>query len=319
MNPLEVVLTPPQRERLRQVLRLPDLSEVSLTGEGWHRFAVLTPDRVVLLPRSHRWVPGLDREASALALLQRHRIGAPRLLGRIDDDELWPYPVTIVTRYPGRSWAARQDAADRGQWLQMLSRLGELIAGFHRIDVNLVPASIGARTPPSPDPMEIELRHFEDYLEPGRLEKIAVALADSAELPQHRVDHWLRFVEPCLALEPTFTHRDINEGQIMINSAGDISGLIDWESAGVQHPLTDFDFGEWGFGIYAWESDFADFRRVLWQSYAAARGVALPDWLGVQLLMTIIGAPPPEGHTTAWNEQRRARTVANLRWVDARI
>ncbi|WP_168207637.1 phosphotransferase family protein [Microlunatus elymi] len=316
---LEVVLTPPQRNRLREVLETADLSGVRLTGEGWHRFAILAEDRVLLLPRSHRWVPGLEREAVALPLLTSYGIPVPRLLARIVDDELWPYPVTMITRYRARSWAALQDNVDLGRWQRTLTQLGELVASYHKINISEIPAAIGNPTPGSPDPMEAELRHFEDYLVESRLEKLSFDLAVAAELPATRVDRWLQVIEPCLVLQPTLTHRDINEGQIMINSDGDVCGLIDWESAGVQHPLSDFDFGEWGFGIWEHELEFSLLRKAFWDSYRNARGVDLPDWPPVHLLMTIIGAPPPEGHTTAWTAQRRNRTITNLRAIDAQI
>ncbi|WP_195908934.1 phosphotransferase family protein [Microlunatus sp. Gsoil 973] len=319
MSALDVVLTPPQRERLRVHLGVPELSGIELTGEGWHRFAVLAPDRVLLLPRSHRWVPGLDREAAALPLLAAYDIPAPRLLGRITDDEFWPYPVTVISRYAARSWAAYENSADLVAVQRMLTGLGQVIADCHSIPVSQVPESIAAPTPHSPDPFEAELRHFVDYLEPGRVEKISYALAEAAGLPGTRVDRWLEVIRPCLDLAPTLTHRDLNEGQIMIGADQQVIGLIDWESAGVQHPLSDFDFGEWGFGIFAWEAEFSTLRRAFWDSYARARGGDLPDWRAVHLLMTIIGAPPPEGLATAWTRRRRQLTVANLRQVDGLV
>jgi hypothetical protein len=105
---------------------------------------------------------------------------------------------------------------------------------------------------------------------------------------------------------------------IILRDADDrVIGLIDWESAGVQHPLSDFDFGEWGFGIFAWESDFLRLRKTFWESYAEARGADLPDWRAVGLLMTIIGAPPPEGLATDWDRRRRDLTVTNMQQIDA--
>lgn len=317
MSALDVVLTPPQRERLRHHLGVTDLTGVELTGEGWHRFAVLTADRVLLLPRSQRWVPGLDREAAALPLLEMYGVPAPRLLQQIVDDEFWPHPVTVVSRYNARSWATYEKTADLPAVQDMLAGLGRIIAGYHAIPLSEVPGLICRPTPRSLDPFEAELRHFLDYLEPGRLEKISYALAAAAGIPGSRVDHWLDVIRPCLDLEPTFTHRDINEGQIMIGADGQVIGLIDWESAGVQHPLSDFDFGEWGFGIFAWEPEFLRLRRTFWESYVRTRGGELPDWRAVQLLMTIIGAPPPEGLATEWNRRRRELTVANLRQIDA--
>jgi aminoglycoside phosphotransferase (APT) family kinase protein len=316
---LDVVLTPPQRGRLRIHLGVSDLSGIELTGEGWHRFAVLAPDRVLLLPRGPRWVPYLDREAAALPLLARHDVPAPRLLDRITDDEFWPYPVTVVTRYDARSWATYEQSAGLADVERMLAGLGRIVAACHAIPTDEVPRPIAAPTPRSPDPFEAELRHFVDYLEPGRLEKISYGLADASGIPGTRVAHWLEVIRPCLDLAPTFTHRDINEGQIMIGADQQVIGLIDWESAGVQHPLSDFDFGEWGFGIFAWEADFGRLRRAFWESYAQTRGGDLPDWPAVHLLMTIIGAPPPEGLATAWTRRRRQLTIANLRQVDALV
>ncbi|GAB3921056.1 hypothetical protein GCM10011575_16740 [Microlunatus endophyticus] len=316
MNPLDVVLTPPQRDRLRHHLGDADLTGVELTGEGWHRFAILAGDRVLLLPRSPRWVPGLEREAAALPLLEAYDIPAPRLIDRIVDDEFWPFPVTVVSRYDARSWAAYESGADLAVVAAMLADLGAIVAAYHSIPVAAMPEPIGAPTPQSPDPFEAELRHFVDYLEPGRLEKIAFGLAAAAGLPGRRAEHWLEVVRPCCDLAPTLTHRDMNEGQIMIGDHGRVVGLIDWESAGVQHPLSDFDFGEWGFGIFAWEADFAHLRQAFWQSYARNRSGDLPGWQPVHLLMTIIGAPAPEGLATEWNRRRRELTIANLVAID---
>lgn len=296
-----------------------DLSTVELSTAGWHRFAILAPDCVLLLPRSHRWVAGLRREALALPLLEQYGIPAPRLLARLDDEELWPYPVNLISRLPTPSWAALQDDADRQRWQSMLAELAELIAGYHAIDLAAVPAELQAAPPPSPDPLERSLWHVEDYLRPGVLEQLCASLAAVAELSPQRAEHWMKIIEPCLEMTATFAHRDLNEGQIMINSGGQVAGLIDWESAGVQHPLSDLDFGGWGPGVWEYEPEIALLRKGFWQRYADARCLDLPDWPSVQLFMTIIGAPPPEGHTTAWTDPRRDRTIANLRAVDATI
>ncbi len=323
MNPIDVVLTPPQRDRLRQLLDQADLTRVTLTAEGWHRYAILAADRVLLLPRDHRWVPGLDREAAALTVLEGAGVPAPRLLERLDDPRLWPYPVSVVSRYRARSWAAYQWAATTEEVARMLAGLGRVIAGYHAIDVATLPEPIAGPPPASPDPFEAQLRHLADHIVAGRLERTARALAAAAGLPPARPQRWLETVQPLLRMAPTLVHRDINEGQILIDSdpaaQRRVCGLIDWESAGVQHPLSDFDFGEWGPGIWEHESDFGLLRRALWQSYAEARGIELPDWRALHLLMTIVGAPPPEGRGAGWAGRRRTVTLANLRAVDALV
>jgi aminoglycoside phosphotransferase (APT) family kinase protein len=319
VTPLEVVLTPPQREQLRRVLDLPDLSDVTLTGEGWHRFAVLAPGRVLLLPRSHRWVPGLQLEAAALEFLGPRGVAVPELLADISDDRLWPYPATLISRFDAQPWSALQEQADLPRVIEMLTQLGRLIASYHRIDTAELPEPIATPAGERPDPFEADLPHFSDYLDSERLEKLCFALAAAADLPGTRVGVWLRFLQPLFDLEHVLVHRDINEGQIMIDSAGEVCGLIDWEGAGVQHLLSDFDFGEWGFAIFAYEPEFAQLRKAFWESYVAARGVDLPDWQAVHLLMTIINAPGPEGAATDWYASRRDRTLTNLRAMDAQL
>lgn len=319
MNALEVVLTPPQRDRLRRLLDLPDLSRVRLSGQGWHRYAVLAPDRVLLLPRDHRWVPGLQREAIALEFLAARGVAVPRLLARISDDRLWPYPANLISRCDARPLSTVLADADLTGAAETLAGLGRLIASYHRIDVAELPESLA--TPPGerPDRFEAELPHFSDFLDPERLERLCSALAAAAGLPGGRVQRWLRFVEPVLALDHVLVHRDINEGQVMIDSDDRVCGLIDWEGAGRQHPLTDFDFGEWGPAIFAHEAKFGSLRKTFWEAYQAARGIGLPEWQRVHLLMTIVNAPAPEGTATAWNDHRRERTLANLRELDARL
>lgn len=292
---------------------------MELSGEGWHRYAVLADDRVLLLPRDHRWVPGLEREAAALQLLAAHDIPAPRLLDRVEDPRLWPYPVLIISRFRAPVWSSREPVADRSGWERMLCSLAELIAGYHQIPIGQLPPRVASPAPGSPDPFEQQLPHFDETLDLRRLEKLGSLLAHAAELDPGRVDRWLKIIEPCLQMAPTLVHRDINEGQIMTGPNDQVIGLIDWESAGLGHPLNDFNFGEWGFGIWEWERDFAQLRRVCWQRYAAERGDDLPDWRAVHLLMTISCAPPPEGNASDWNASRRTNTLANLRDIDAHL
>ncbi len=48
-----------------------------------------------------------------------------------------------------------------------------------------------------------------------------------------------------------------------------MKGVLDWETAGVGHPLKDFDFGEWGYRIVAWERHFDVMRQRMWVGAAS--------------------------------------------------
>ncbi len=83
---------------------------------------------------------------------------------RLDDPRLWPYPVSVVSRYRARSWAAYQSAATTEEVVRMLAGLGRAIAGYHAIDVATLPELIAGPPPASPDPFEAQLRHLGDHI-----------------------------------------------------------------------------------------------------------------------------------------------------------
>jgi aminoglycoside phosphotransferase (APT) family kinase protein len=68
-------------------------------------------------------------------------------------------------------------------------------------------------------------------------------------------------------------HGDIHEHQLLAD--GDrITGILDWETARVDHPFWDFDLGEWGTGL--WRQHRAGFSALwatAWREYAAVGGI----------------------------------------------
>jgi hypothetical protein len=82
-------------------------------------------------------------------------------------------------------------------------------------------------------------------------------------------------------MEDECIHGDINEGQILVDDTLAVTGILNWETAGAGYPLKDFDFGEWGYGIFAWEQRFDILRQQMWEAYARARDGKLPSWQAV--------------------------------------
>src|SRR5690242_19465376 len=111
---LNAVLIEPQLAHFR---RLCGVEGVPLTTsfEGWHRHAVLAPNRVFLFPRDRSRVAGLRREAVVLQALDVRGVPAARLLGQWDDRGVSPYPFLEVTRLPGQTWSRREAAATLDQ------------------------------------------------------------------------------------------------------------------------------------------------------------------------------------------------------------
>ena len=68
-------------------------------------------------------------------------------------------------------------------------------------------------------------------------------------------------------------HGDIHESQLLAVGR-ELTGILDWETARVDHPFWDFDLGEWGTGL--WRPHRRDFSRlwsIMWASYAKERGL----------------------------------------------
>ena len=114
------------------------------------------------------------------------------------------------------------------------------------------------------------------------------------------------------SLSPVLTHGDVHGEQLMVNE-GTLTGVIDWETAALDNPIRDFNFGEWGLGWYrAHERDFAALRERLWTSYAAARTVSLPDWQTVHRFFCLVEAWHCVTSDREFAITRRPIALANL-------
>lgn len=308
---LNAVLIEPQLERFR---RLCGLEGVPLTTsfEGWHRHAVLAPDRVFLFPRDRSRVAGLRREAAVLQALDGRGVPAARLLGRWDDRGVSPYPFLAVSRLPGQTWLRREAAATLEQLERMLDGLGRAIASWHRLDPRTLPRTLRRRRDAQDDVTR--------FLAAG-LEAAVERVAHPVELPEQRAASWRTALAEVAGMEPVLVHGDINDGQILVDDGLNVTGVLDWETAHIGHPLKDFDFGEWGYGVFAWDRHFDRLHRVLWNSYAAARGGKLPSWRAVHLCFCVKWADwfSRQAEPTPWQRARLATTLELLRRLESAL
>lgn len=305
---IHAVLIEPQLERFRQLCGL-DGVELAVTFAGWHRHAVLAPDRVFLFPRDRSRVPGLLREAAVLQALEGRDVPAPRLLDRWHHAGISPYPFIAVSRLTGRTWLALEREATLDQIGTMLESLGRVIASWHRLDARVLPRRLRTR------------RHddLSPYLEIGALESAARAAVQALSLSRRQVRAWLQELQPLTTMLHVFVHGDINEGQLMVDEYSRVTGVLDWETAGVGHPLKDFDFGEWGYGIFAWERHFDLLRRRMWEAYARARGGELPSWRAIHLFFCLawIDCWDPGVPLASWSQDRLAGNLELLKRLTA--
>ena len=102
----------------------------------------------------------------------------------------------------------------------------------------------------------------------------ASAAAEAAgRLGLARAQAWADLLARAAELTPVLVHGDLHEDQLLADG-GQLTGVIDWETARVDHPFWDFDFGEWGTGL--WRRRRRDFSALWargWLAYAQRRGL----------------------------------------------
>ena len=113
-----------------------DLDRLVLNVTGWNKLVLLDFDRVFLFPRSANGVEWFERELTAYQALAKTRLSiVPRLLGRWEDPEIYPFPFAAVTRLRGEVPAEPE---------ALIEQLGRAIACWHELKP---PALAGARPP----------------------------------------------------------------------------------------------------------------------------------------------------------------------------
>ena len=257
-DPLGAVLNPRQQASFRLVAGVGDAPlEVNVTG--WNKLVVLDAKRAFLFPRQANNLEWFERELSVYRAFGGTALTVvPRLVNRWQDESVYPFPFAAVTRLAGTH------PADGGE---LLGALGGAMAEWHGMEP---PALEGARPPAHHE--RPDLRWLRRALDPATSSDAVAEAADRLGRSERRAEWTDRLAVAC-SHPPVFVHGDIHEDQLL--AVGDqLTGVLDWETARIDHPFWDFDFGEWGTGLWrAHRSDFSRLWRVAWSSYATARGL----------------------------------------------
>jgi aminoglycoside phosphotransferase (APT) family kinase protein len=255
---LSAVLVPPQAERFAAITGT-DPGTLTVNVTGWNKLALIGPDRVFLFPRAAGGVEWFERELAVYRALAGAQLSlVPRLLGAWADPEAYPFPFAAVTRLPGTVPAEPEALAEQ---------LGRAIAGWHEAEP---PALAGARPPGHQD--AAPQRWLRAALDPASSATAAAQAAARLSRPG-RAGAWADRLARAAVLEPVLVHGDLHENQLLARD-GRLTGVIDWETARVDHPFWDFDLGEWGTGL--WRRRRRDFSALWargWRAYAIARGL----------------------------------------------
>ncbi len=257
-DPLWAVLIPPRLSRFRQLVQIAD-EQLDVDFTGWNKFVLLTADRAFLFPREANNVEWFERELAAYRTLEPIGLSVvPKLLGEWRDEKVYPHPFAAVSRLPGTHPA---DASD------LFDQLYRSIAHCHEI----VPPEIpGSRPPAHHD--RAHNRWLRRALDPRTTREAVAEAADRLDCPD-RIERWSERMEVAAQLPHVLVHGDIHEDQLLVVD-GQLTGILDWETARIDHPFWDFDPGEWGTGLWRRHRlEFSGLWSVAWGSYAGERGL----------------------------------------------
>lgn len=257
-RPVNAVLVPAPAARFAEVTGA-DLDRLVLNVTGWNKLVLLDSDRAFLFPRSADGVEWFERELVTYAALASTDLGVvPRLLGRWNDPSIYPFPFAAVTRLHGAVPAEPEALADQ---------LGQAIAGWHQLKP---PELAGARPPRHQD--TAHHRWLRRALDPATSGAAAAEAADLLGRPG-RTSEWAELLGRAAEFAPVLVHGDIHEDQLLADG-GRLTGILDWETARVDHPFWDFDLGEWGTGIWRRRrGEFSALWARMWRAYAEVRGL----------------------------------------------
>ncbi len=257
-DPLWAVLIPPRLARFRELVDIGDEPlEIDLTG--WNKFVLLGAESVYLFPRRADGVEWFERELAAYRALEPVGLRVvPRLVGRWFDETVYPHPFAAVARLPGSHPPNPSD---------LLDQLGRSIGQWHGI----VPLELpGARPPAHHD--RSDDHWLRRALDPATT-RDAVAEAADRLASRGRSEKWTERLEAGAQLPHVLVHGDLHEDQLLARD-GQLTGILDWETARIDHPFWDFDLTEWGTGLWRHHRhDFSQLWSVTWRSYATERGL----------------------------------------------
>ena len=180
-----------------------------------HRLSVRALDGQVQHLVLKRWVGDddprdaldqLEREATALVVLEDSGIGAPRLVAMSDGTETDGWPALLMTRVPGRVWL---EPTEVDAWL---TELAASLVRIHELPVSLAP------------------------VEPWKPERIDWIPEDAT-----RPELWQEASELLRGPAPDRSrviHGDYQHFNVLW-SRGHLSGVIDWTWSGLGHPDRD--------------------------------------------------------------------------------
>lgn len=297
---ISAVLTPWQLEGFCRMFGLtpPDLQA---NFDGWCKHVLMSEDLVFLFPRNPGFAKDVNRELSFYEQFAHSgSLVLPRLIGRVRDRDISYYEFGAVTRLKGTPFDRFLGSVSLDRMERVLCSLAEVIAVWHSIEPEQLPAFLSE--PSMPEPKRITIGNWHKMvLCPASTKEAADfvyrfirRLSTGHPLPRmisQEADtkaRWTTALTELAELPHVLVHGDLHESHILVEQPDlRITGIIDWQTARIDNPVWDFNFGEWGMGICAWWDHLPALRRSMWRRYLAERRIHVSNPEGLNLFYAL--------------------------------
>lgn len=222
-------LPPDVQEDLRAVaeqygVAAPDVVPVPVQGQV-NVTVFLGSELVLRLPRTARAVELLAKESRVIPVVREAGVPAPELIDHDTTLRRASVPYMILRRAQGETLASRPlDHPDRGR---SLGSLGEVLESLHRIRLDQA------------GPLDAVPAPYTFFL-PELLDRLLEAgeIGSIQQVWLHEQFARLQPEGPAQA-DPVLLHRDVIPSNVMVDSTGDVTALLDWGCAEWGAPARD--------------------------------------------------------------------------------
>jgi aminoglycoside phosphotransferase (APT) family kinase protein len=301
---LSAILIEPQLERLCKEFNL-RIEDLEPNFEGWSKLVIMAPDLVFLFPRHLQFNEELEKECEIYrAFNDMSDVPLPRLVKMVDDQKMSYHKFGVTSRLKGVSFSSMEAEFGEREYETLLGNLGRLIAVWHELPLENIPKVVGPMRPDDHGKLADEYRWILEASSPATVDETLASVVRMTEvmidefgcheyravLSDGNKRKWREVFRELTKLDEVLVHGDVASEQIIVRSVDDleITGIVDWSTAAVAHPLFDFNFWEWDHDIWRFRGSFQRLRRAMWKAYLEARGISLSTLEGLHLLYMLL-------------------------------
>lgn len=293
-NCIKAILIPPQIDKFCEIFGIKE-KELEVNFDGWHKHILTTKDTVFLFPRNPKYKKALQKELDIYEeFTHLNSVPLPKLKKRVKDPEISYYEFGAITKLSGVAFSKFQTKIKSSQVEKFLLNLSKTVSIWHKIPIKELPKILEVN---SHTTKELSIHNWHKVaLFPNKVDKaisfiigLIQKYSNNFAIGDTTRKRWIEVIREIACLDNVLIHGDVHEDQVLVESSDSmkITGVLDWETARIDNPVWDFNFGEWGLEIWDWSDNFIQFRKKMWSTYLKERKISLSTVHGLHLFFTL--------------------------------